>query len=90
MEPTMAGVKTAVVATFLLLFFAVFLLNALTMVISPRAWFRLPEWIRASGSMTLKREKYSHGWGSVQVRFLGFAFLAGGGWMVFMMLLYHR
>ena len=48
--------------------------NAPLMFISPRAWFRLPTWIRLSGS--LSEAKYSAGWGAVQVRILGAVLLA--------------
>ena len=43
--------------------------NALFMLISPRAWFRLPNWIRAQGALTDK--KLGTGWGAIQVRITG-------------------
>ena len=45
------------------------LINGVYMLASPRAWFHLPRWLRASGS--LSERKYSRGWGALQVRFLG-------------------
>jgi len=51
------------------------LVNALFMLISPRAWFRLPDWFPTrSSSMT--EEKYGSGWGAVQVRLTGALLLA--------------
>ena len=47
--------------------------NAIVMLISPRAWFRLPHWIRLSGSIT--EAKFSTGKGALQVRMLGGCFL---------------
>ena len=41
---------------------AVVFVNALFMLASPRAWFRLPGWIRAQGTLT--EGKYATGWGS--------------------------
>jgi hypothetical protein len=53
-------------------------INAVFMLFSPRAWFRLPTWMRASG--VLNREKYSEGGLSLLVRLLGaiILFLVGG------------
>ena len=54
--------------------------NGVYMLVSPKAWFRLPAWLRTSGSLT--EEKYSHGWGGVQVRLAGALILATIGWVV--------
>ena len=43
--------------------------NAAFMLISPRTWFRLPNWIRAQGSLTEK--KFGSGWGAIEVRITG-------------------
>ncbi len=60
----------------------VLLLNAIFMLASPRAWFRLPRWIGVQGSLT--EEKYASGWGGIQVR------LTGGVWLGFIAwVLYH-
>jgi hypothetical protein len=56
-------------------------INAVFMVFSPRAWFRLPSWIRASGVLT--KEKYSEGGLSVLVRLLGAIILILVGGVVF-------
>jgi hypothetical protein len=47
--------------------------NAVVMIISPRLWFQMPQWIRLSGG--LARENYASGFGAVQVRVLGALFL---------------
>ena len=47
--------------------------NAVVMIISPRLWFQMPQWIRASGGLT--KERYTSGFGAVQVRVLGAIFL---------------
>ena len=49
------------------------------MLLSPRRWFDLPEWLSAKGTLT--RERYSKGIGAVQIRLLGAAFLALILWM---------
>jgi len=59
---------------FILLFFAVFGLNAMFMLISPRAWYRLPRWLGFSNRLT--ESEYGSGWGAVQIRLLGGCFLA--------------
>jgi hypothetical protein len=56
-------------------------INAVYMLISPRAWFRLSGWLGGSGS--LFRERYANGKGSIEVRALGAVILVGVGWMVF-------
>jgi len=50
-----------------------FFINGLFMLVSPRAWFRLPRWIRTQGSFT--EAKCESGWGAIQVRVLGGVFL---------------
>ena len=59
----------------------VLFINALFMLASPRAWFRLPSWVRAQGTLT--EEKYSGGWGGVTVRLAGAAMLAVLSWVVY-------
>jgi hypothetical protein len=63
-------------------------INAFYMLISPRAWFRLPRWIRAEGSLT--EGKYTTSWGAIQVRFTGALFLAIIGWVIYESLLRRR
>jgi hypothetical protein len=48
--------------------------NACYMIVSPRAWFRLPRWIGAQGSLT--ESKYATGLGAIQVRLTGALLLA--------------
>jgi len=55
--------------------------NALCMLVSPQAWFRLPGWIRLNGSLTEKR--YGSGWGAVQVRLLGASLLTVMAWLIY-------
>jgi hypothetical protein len=62
--------------------------NALFMLISPRAWFRLPDWIRAQGSLTEK--KFGSGWGAIQVRITGALGLGVIVWVLYDSLLRHR
>jgi predicted Na+-dependent transporter len=57
-------------------------INALYMLFSPSAWYRLPEWMQFSGSLRLKREKYSAGLGALQIRILGAIFLAVIFWLI--------
>jgi hypothetical protein len=52
--------------------------NAAVMLISPRLWFRLPHWMRLTGSLT--ERKFSSGFGGLQVRILGAIFLAMMAW----------
>lgn len=60
---------------------AVLFVNALFMLASPRAWFRLPSWIRAQGSLT--EEKYASGWGGIQVRSAGAILLGFISWVLY-------
>lgn len=65
------------------------LINAVFMLFSPRAWFRLPNWFPArSSSMT--ETKYGSGWGAVQVRLTGALMLALIVWVLYDMLLRRR
>jgi|1185.fasta_scaffold91349_1 hypothetical protein len=60
-------------------------INAAFMLASPHAWFRLPGWLRAQGS--LMEEKYSSGWGAVHVRLTGAVILAAIAWVIYDMFL---
>jgi hypothetical protein len=55
--------------------------NGLVMLISPRMWFRLPFWMRASGS--LRKEKYGSGWGAIEIRIVGAVALGVVIWFVY-------
>jgi hypothetical protein len=57
------------------------IVNSLYMLISPRSWFSLPRWIRAAG--TLPEDKFSAGWGGLQVRVTGALFLVVIGWVLY-------
>ncbi len=48
--------------------------NAVVMIISPKTWFSLPDWISAKG--TLRPERYERGTGTLQIRLLGAVALA--------------
>lgn len=54
-------------------------INASFMVVSPRAWFRLPGWLRAQGTLT--QDKYSTGSGAVQLRIAGVLILTSLAWV---------
>lgn len=59
-------------------------INAVFMLISPRAWFRLPAWLRAQGTLT--EERYGVGWGAVQLRITGALMLGSIVWVAYAML----
>jgi hypothetical protein len=59
-------------------------INASFMLVSPRAWFRLPGWLRAQGTLT--EERYTVGWGALQLRIAGALILASLGWVAYAML----
>jgi uncharacterized membrane protein len=62
--------------------------NACYMVASPRAWFRLPHWIGAQGSLT--ETKYATGLGAILVRLTGALLLAVIAWVLYDSLLRPR
>jgi len=66
----------------------VLLVNGAFMLVSPRAWFRLPDYLRFSGSLT--EERYSSGWGGLQTRITGGLFVSGILWVIYHMLVAHR
>jgi hypothetical protein len=63
-------------------------INALYMLISPRAWFRLPSFLRFNGTLTEK--KHAEGLGADKVRLLGAIFLTGIGWVLYDLFLTNR
>ena len=64
---------------------AIMTFNGTYMLISPRAWFCLPSWLRANGSLI--EEKYADGWGAIQVRLAGAFFLGTVGWVLYDLLI---
>lgn len=56
-------------------------INAIYMLVSPRAWYRLPVWLRANGS--LPESKYSTGDGAFTLRTLGLIFFVLIAWMIY-------
>jgi hypothetical protein len=57
-----------------------FFINGLFMLVSPMAWFRLPWWLGAHGTMT--ERKYATPSGMFQVRIAGVTFLGIVIWVV--------
>lgn len=55
--------------------------KSLAMLISPRRFFLLPTWIRAQGTLT--PERYSSGWGALQLRLLGAVSIGGILWVAY-------
>lgn len=53
-------------------------INAVFMLSSPRRWFKLPAWLRATGPFT--EDKHATGLGAVQIRLVGAVVLAGTAW----------
>ena len=66
---------------------ALMFVNAVVMLVSPRRWFSMPEWLRIQGSFG--KNKYSHGSGAVEVRILGAIFVALILWVAYDMLARH-
>ena len=56
------------------------LTNGIVMVISPRKWFELPGWF-ASARGALRKDKYSTGFGGIQVRLMGALIIAFLVWV---------
>lgn len=56
-------------------------INGAFMLVSPRAWFRLPPWLGKHGSLT--ENEYSTGWGAVQLRLTGAVMLAIIAWVLY-------
>jgi len=59
--------------------FGPLVINATIMLISPRAWFRFPEWIRLSGALSEK--KYGSGLGALEIRLVGAIVLGLIAWI---------
>ena len=62
----------------------VMLVNAFYMLVSPKAWFRLPRWLGLQGVLT--PERYSSSWGGLQVRILGMIIIGTAGWITYELL----
>jgi uncharacterized membrane protein YvlD (DUF360 family) len=60
---------------------ALMFVNGLFMLASPRAWFRLPRWVRAQGTLT--EQKYASGVGGITVRLLGAVMLTVIAWVLY-------
>lgn len=80
-ELRMLSMKEAVGWTLVAGVMVVMFINGIFMLASPRAWFRLPSWIRAQGTLT--EDKYGSGWGGIMVRLTGAVVLATIAWVLF-------
>ena len=60
---------------------AVLFANALFMLVSPKAWFRLPSWIRAQGSSSA--DKDASGWRGFETRLTGAISLGFIAWVLY-------
>ena len=60
---------------------AVIAVNASVMLVSPKHWFGLPNWIFLKGSLTQSR--YGRGWGAIEVRLAGAIMLGTIGWVLY-------
>jgi hypothetical protein len=60
---------------------ALITINAAFMLVSPEAWFRLPTWISAKG--TLAGKKYMKGSGALEIRITGALILGVTGWVLY-------
>jgi hypothetical protein len=60
-------------------------INATIMLVSPRSWFRLPNWLKAQGSLI--EDKYVTSGAAIQVRLTGAFILAAIAWVLCDMLL---
>jgi len=58
------------------------LINGLPMIVSPRAWYRLPRWLRISWS-SLGKEQSSSKWSAIRLRIIGFLIIAIATWIIF-------
>lgn len=58
------------------------LVNALFMLLSPKAWFRLPKWFPARSS-AMTEERYGSGPGAAEVRLVGAVMLAVIVWVLY-------
>jgi hypothetical protein len=65
----------------LILLVGLVLFNGAFMLVSPRAWFRLPFWLRLTG--TLSEDNYATGAGAIEVRLTGAAVLGFIGWVLY-------
>jgi hypothetical protein len=57
----------------------IMLINAFYTLISPKAWFALPGWLRLQGVFTW--ERYGSRWGALQVRVLGAIIIVTAAWI---------
>jgi hypothetical protein len=60
---------------------ALAVVNAAFMLVSPKAWFRLPGWILLKGTLT--EWKYGRGLGAIEVRITGALMLGTIAWILY-------
>jgi hypothetical protein len=65
------------------------LVNALFMLLSPQAWFRLPDWFPARSS-AMTEVRYGRRWGTIETRLAGAAMVAFIVWVLYDIFLGRR
>jgi hypothetical protein len=64
------------------------MVNGIFMLLSPQRWFQLPPWLGSKGTVT--EQKYSDGWGAVQIRFVGAVLIGAVVWVIYDMFFSQR
>ena len=80
-------IKLLILAFAIYVFIAV-IINGLFMLVSPKAWFRLPCWFRAIGWISAR--KSTSDWGGAQIRLLGAMFVGVMAYVVYSMFITHH
>jgi hypothetical protein len=58
---------------------AIMVINAVYMLVAPKAWFRLPRWLGLQGVLT--SDRYGDGLGAIRIRVLGGVIIATVVWI---------
>jgi hypothetical protein len=59
-----------------------FVINGIFMLVSPRAYFKLPGWLAPKGGH-ITEKKYGSGWRAMELRICGAAFLGATAWVIY-------
>jgi hypothetical protein len=59
-----------------------FFVNGSFMLVSPRAYFKLPSWLAPKGAH-INEKRYGSGWGVIELRILGAIFVGVTVWVVY-------
>ena len=81
MHSELSFLRLIIARVMAIVFISLLLMNGFVMLVSPVRWFSMKWWLKLQGTLTA--ERYSRGFGALQVRILGGIVIVSILWMAY-------